>query len=51
MMIANLGILGKASAKEQYKNLVVLDSVGHYVFLNAGLTFNPLPWCSFEAYA
>jgi hypothetical protein len=51
MLIANLGILGKLSGQERYNGAIVRDSGGHYMFLNGGLTFQPLPWCALEVFA
>jgi hypothetical protein len=50
MLIGHFGVLGRASGKEKYKNAQVFDSGGHYMFLNIGLSFIPLPGFNIELF-
>jgi hypothetical protein len=43
MLIQHIGVIGRVSWKEHYNGVEVADSGGHYLFLNAGLAFYPLP--------
>lgn len=51
MLLAHLGVIGNVSWKERYKGLYVPDSGGHYMFLNAGCSFMPLPGIEFDIFA
>jgi len=50
MMILHVGILGRVSGKEQYKDAEVLDSGGHYMFFNVGFSFIPIPGFNIELF-
>jgi hypothetical protein len=43
VLIQHLGVIGRVSWKERYKDAYIPDSGGHYMFLNAGLSFIPFP--------
>jgi hypothetical protein len=51
MLIQILGVIGQVSSKEQYKGADVLDSGGHYMFLNVGLSFIPLTGFNIDLFA
>jgi len=51
MLLAHLGVIGTVSWKEMYKGLYVPDSGGHYMFLNAGFSFMPLPGFALDIFA
>jgi hypothetical protein len=51
MLIQNAGIVGRILGKEQYRDAIVVDSGGHYLFLSAGWTFIPLPGFSIDLFA
>lgn len=43
MLITHLGVVGTVSWKERYNGAYIPDSGGHYMFLNAGFSFMPVP--------
>jgi hypothetical protein len=43
MLIQELGVVGRVSGKERYKGVNIPDSGGHYIFLNVGWSFMPVP--------
>jgi hypothetical protein len=51
MLIQHLGIIGRVSWKERYNGVYIADSGGHYLFVNAGLTFIPLPGFNIDLFA
>jgi hypothetical protein len=51
MLVQNLGVIGRVSGKELYKGTDVLDSGGHYMFFNVGLSFIPVPSFTIELFA
>ncbi|HMK38961.1 MAG TPA: hypothetical protein VK569_06445 [Bacteroidota bacterium] len=51
MLIQHLGVIGQLSSRELYRGAPVLDSGGHYMFLNFGLTFIPIPGFNIDLFA
>jgi hypothetical protein len=51
MLVAHLGVLGNVSWKERYKGAYIPDSGGYYMFLNAGMSFTPLPGFDLDIFA
>jgi hypothetical protein len=49
MLLGQAGVVGSVRGKERYKGVDVTDSGGHYMFLNAGISFMPWPGMSLEA--
>ena len=51
MLIQHIGVIGRVSWKERYKDAEVPDSGGHYMFLSGGLSFIPVPGISIDFFA
>jgi hypothetical protein len=51
MLIQHLGVIGRVSWKERYRDADIPDSGGHYMFLSIGLSFIPLPGFNIDLFA
>jgi hypothetical protein len=48
MLVGNAGFIGRVWGKEEYKQKIVDDSGGYYIFMNTGIAFYPMPTLGVE---